>query len=70
MNSVWQKRSNAARLRIYFKVGAWDDASHIYEKIIRPGDDALKDVAPPLFGVLEALFTEYGLGAVSRPRFR
>ena len=55
MNSVWQKRSNAARLRVYSKVGAWDDASHIYEKIIRPGDDALKDVAPPLLGVLEAL---------------
>ena len=45
-------------LKTYFKLEPWDDAPHIHEKItggIRPGDDALKDVAPPLLGLLEAL---------------
>ncbi len=45
-------------LRAYFKLEPWDDATHIYEKItgaIRTGGETLKDVAPALLGLLEAL---------------
>jgi class 3 adenylate cyclase/tetratricopeptide (TPR) repeat protein len=60
-------------LKVHFKLEPWDDGGRIYEKItsaVRAGGDALKDTAPPLLGLLEALPSTDAFHALDPPERR
>jgi class 3 adenylate cyclase/tetratricopeptide (TPR) repeat protein len=60
-------------LKAYFKLEPWDDVAQKYEKItstVGTGDNALKDAAPPLLALLEALPSTDAFHALDPPERR